>query len=425
MQTALVLGLGVSGKAACQLLLKKGYHVIAVDDRMQQCPEVEALGVRVFNTQHIVDLDALDLVVSSPGIAPTHPIYQQAILKHIPVMGEAQLGLKELSQPCIGITGTNGKTTVTSMVTHILHHAQHKARSLGNIGESLCLYALSPKIDEILVIELSSYQLETMNGEMLDTAVILNITPDHLDRYGRMKDYAKAKWNIQHCLKKEAPLIVYDKVLEEWKEFQEIERVIAYTYPSLVVNLPEEYTRNGRHDGNNLLAAWLLVKKFGVTEEQFIGALKEFKKPSHRIEYVATIGGVQYFDDSKGTNLDAVARAVEAMNGPVWLIAGGVDKGASYAFWKEAFKDRVVKIFALGEAKEKISREVGVFCEVEEVESLEQAIRRATREAASGSNVLLSPGCSSFDMFIDYAHRGDEFQRIVRSIEEERRKEII
>ncbi len=422
MQTALVIGLGISGRAACKLLLKLGYRVIAVDDNITQCPEIEELGVKIVSSLD-ADFKELDLAVVSPGISQQHPFYKWAIQCAIPVIGEAQFALQNLSQTMIGITGTNGKTTVTSLLGHIFCCSGRKAKCLGNIGDPLSQYALSPDPTEILVVELSSYQLETMEGTILDAALILNITPDHLDRYANMYEYAVAKWQIQYCLKKDAPLIVYDRALKEYEELCKVERVIPYSFErSLADNLLSGYTNSGVHDGENAIAAWLVVKEFGITQEQFLSALKSFKKPSHRVEHVSTIDGVNYFDDSKGTNLDAVIRAVEAMNGPIWLIAGGVDKGASYAYWKEPFAGKVKKIFAIGQAKEKIAREIGSYCIVEEVETLEQAVRKAAEQATYGSNVLLSPGCSSFDMFRDYAHRGREFQRIVRSLEEERRK---
>ncbi len=191
---------------------------------------------------------------------------------------------------------------------------------------------------------------------------------------------------------------------------------------SVAFNKSDGYKKTSDHDQENALAAWLLVEKFGISREQFELALSIFKKPAHRIEYVGTVAGIRYYDDSKGTNLDAVIRAVESMHGKVWLIAGGVDKGASYALWKQAFTGKVKKIFAIGEAKRKIARETQEFCLVEELDTLEEAVRRASEEASPGDNVLLSPGCSSFDMFRDYEHRGQEFQRLVRRLELERRE---
>ncbi len=409
MKRALVIGLGLSGKAACQLLRKMGYEVFAVDRDSKQVQDVHIL------EENAVNVADFACIVPSPGVSPFHPLYAKGLELGIPILGEAQLALSQLSQKIIGISGTNGKTTVTSLVTHILVSAGYKARSLGNIGDPLALYALKSDPSEILVVELSSYQLETMQGELLDAAVILNITPDHLDRYPSMLEYVKAKWRIHGCMKRDKTLIVYDKTVEEFGDFGKTVMTYSLDQP-LARKLANEYTELRGHDLENILAAMLLLEEFKITEEQVHSAVATFKKPSHRIEYLGTIAGVRYYDDSKGTNLDAVIRAVECMQGPVWLIAGGVDKGASYALWKQPFAGKVKKIFAIGQAKNKILQEAKEFCVVEESETLEQAVKKAANEAQAGGNILLSPGCSSFDMFRDYAHRGEEFQRLVKSL---------
>ncbi len=213
MQKALVIGLGISGRASCQLLLKMGYEVVAVDDM----PIQDSLfDIKVCREISSIDIDDFQLVVPSPGISPGHRLYLAAKQRAIPIMGEAQIALSLLPQKAIGITGTNGKTTVTSLVTHCLVFSGYKAVAIGNIGNPLSLYALSPDPSEILVVELSSYQLETMYGKFFDVAAILNITPDHLDRYNTFNEYANAKWRIQHCLKEDGTLFVFDRVLEEF-----------------------------------------------------------------------------------------------------------------------------------------------------------------------------------------------------------------
>ena len=406
MVRALVIGLGISGKAACALLQKKGYQVTGADAKPSG---IFLEGVEIVSETEDLPFSRFDLVVPSPGVSFEHPYYRKAKELGIPLLGEAQLALLELSQPMAAITGTNGKTTVTSLVAHILCSSGRKARALGNIGDPLAEYALHPDPQEILVVELSSYQLETMKGEFFDAAALLNITPDHLDRYKTMQKYAEAKWRLQHCLKKNKKLFVYHTVMEEYGDLNEIGKI-------------EEYGKQASIDEENTRAAFLLAREFGISDKEFFGGLETFKKPSHRIEYLGTIHGVRYYDDSKGTNIDAVLRAVGSMKGSVWLIAGGVDKGASYAVWKEVFAGKVKKIFAIGQAKQKIARETKEFCIVEEMETLEEAVKKAVREAVLDSeglgNVLLSPGCSSFDMFRDYEHRGQEFQRFVNQLSE-------
>ena len=390
-EKALVLGLGVSGKAASDFLRSLGYEVVAIESNLS-----ETFSIQEFS-----------LLVLSPGFPPTHFLVQEALKQGIEVIGEAELGARYIKQKAVAITGTNGKTTVTSLVEHVLCSSGKKAKALGNIGEPLTKYVLSRSdLDEIAVVELSSYQLETMTTPIFEAAVVLNITPDHLDRYSSMQEYAKAKAKIQHTLKSSGDLFLYQEVVSE--------------YGAL---FPDSFHvfggGGGDHDQLNIEAARLLCLKLGVSNESFYKALESFEKPSHRIEFIREIGGVFYYDDSKGTNIDAVIRAVRSMKGPVLLIAGGVDKGSSYLPWKEAFTGKVKNIFLIGQAASKIQQELQDFFDIKKVDSLEEAVFKAAASAVFGDSVLLSPGCSSFDMFRDYVHRGNEFQRCVGLLQEE------
>ncbi|MFS8563799.1 MAG: UDP-N-acetylmuramoyl-L-alanine--D-glutamate ligase [Rhabdochlamydiaceae bacterium] len=349
------------------------------------------------------------------------------------IIGEAELGLRELVErssghKIVGITGTNGKTTVTLLVEHILKESGRRAIALGNVGDPFTEYCLSPNPGEIIVAELSSYQLETLTSKVLDIAVLLNITPDHLDRYPSMEEYATAKSLIQNCMQPNAALYVNAEVLREFgylfkskhRTFGSLSGAFLWTDRHVVKQLekvefllPQVYNQKGLHDSENVLAAWAVCKELGVEKEGFLSALETFKKPAHRIEFVAEIGGVFYFDDSKGTNIDATMKAVDSMAGAVILIAGGVDKGASYKIWKEKFSGKVRMVFSIGEAAEKIKQELLPDIVVHVVSSLAAAVEQAGKYARSGECVLLSPGCASFDMFRDYAHRGEEFKRCV------------
>jgi UDP-N-acetylmuramoylalanine--D-glutamate ligase len=443
MKRALVIGLGISGRAAAELLLSRGVSVVGIDGKketVESHPDVVRLKEKGLVAQLDtvpLDLQSFDEVVVSPGIPQTHLVYAQCLASGIPITGEAELAFKEVKQPCIGITGTNGKTTVTLLVEHILNVAGKVAKALGNVGDPLTAYFLTPPKEEIIVAELSSYQLETMETAVFDAGVILNITPDHLDRYPDMEAYAAAKWRLNRCMKSEAPLYVHEQVM---KEFGSYAGACVYTYgressstywtdkkaiwngEKIETILPLHYKNLGMHESENALAAWLMCKPFGVSSEIFLKALNSFNKPAHRIEYVLSLNGVDYFDDSKGTNIDAVIQAVGAMNGPVVLIAGGVDKGASYAPWKELFRNKVKKIVAIGQASQKISQELRPDFDVELAVSLEQAVERAAAVALEGDVVLLSPGCSSFDMFRDYADRGEKFKRHVHHLQERRKQ---
>ncbi|MBM3198386.1 MAG: UDP-N-acetylmuramoyl-L-alanine--D-glutamate ligase, partial [Chlamydiae bacterium] len=375
-------------------------------------PEVQKLqeqGVRVFQEQSLPK-EKFDLAISSSGI----PRHHQALALGDLVLGEAEFALREAKTPCIAITGTNGKTTVTLLVEHVLNKSGRRARALGNVGDPLAGYFLQPR-EEVLVVELSSYQLETLTYPAFQTGCILNITPDHLDRYASMQEYARAKARLQHCLQKQGAFFVCEKALEEYPSlFSE------GTLPLQVEKAKSLFSSlsSMEHEQCNALAAWELCSQFGVNLEQFIQAWHTFRKPHHRIEFVQEVRGVAYYDDSKGTNIDAVIKAVHAITNPVILIVGGVDKGSSYLPWREAFTGRVKQLFVLGQAAKKISSELALFFNLQIVDSLEEAVLRASQVAVAGDAVLLSPGCSSLDMFRDYAHRGREFQKFVRGLEE-------
>lgn len=407
----LIIGLGSSGKSAASFLLSKGREVIGMDRELHINEE---MGFPVFSENDQISLSEVEQVIVSPGISREHPIYKKALMQQIEVIGEAELALRYLNQPCMAITGTNGKTTVTLLTEHILKCAGICARSLGNIGTPLTSYCQNPNQNEILVIELSSFQLETMTTPVFDAGVILNITPDHLDRYPSMREYAAAKCRLQGCLKEDAPFFVNRQMIEEFKDLFILEKTICFNDENFS---SKNFFDKSKHEIDNALASWKLVRQFGVDLEQFLLGLQSFKKPSHRIEFVAEIDEVFYYDDSKGTNIDAVVCAVEAMPGKTILIAGGVDKGASYMPWKN-FKQKVKKIIVLGQAANKMQEELKDSFLISRAESLEDAILQAKTFAKAGEAVLLSPGCSSFDMFRDYAHRGEEFKRHVHDLQE-------
>lgn len=439
----LVLGLGVSGRAAAEFLLEQNNSVLGVDsDREllntnEELGDLETKGLHYQYDSDFLNWDEIAQLVVSPGISPKHPIYQGALERDVPITGEAELALPHFDKPLVAVTGTNGKTTVTLLVEHILNTAGIKAKALGNVGTPLCSYLLNPSLDEVFVVELSSYQLETMRSPVFDAAVLLNITPDHLDRYANMQEYAKAKLRLQFLLKASAAFFVQADAYHEFHDLlvQKNTQTFAfgkpadlYTDGSRVIYrekieylMPFDYREMGKHDYENALAAWVLCQPFSISSEQFCSALMTFRKPPHRIEFIREADGIFYYDDSKGTNIDAVIQAVKVMKGPVILIAGGVDKGASYLPWKDHFLGKVKQIVAIGQAAPKIYRELHPYFNIKLADSLASAVKTATNDAARGDFVLLSPGCSSFDMFRDYAHRGKEFQHYVQSIEGRRR----
>jgi UDP-N-acetylmuramoylalanine--D-glutamate ligase len=411
-KVTVVLGLGLSGVAVAEFLLKKGHAVVGIDSKeSEDVQRLKNLGLAVQDETTLIDWSQVEQLVVSPGISPTHPLYSAARFRNIEVVGEAEVALCHFPGRLVAVTGTNGKTTVTLLVEHVLNTSGVKAKALGNVGTALCHYLTHPGMEEAFVVELSSYQLETMTTPVFEAAALLNITPDHLDRYADMQEYAKAKCRLQHVLKKGAPLYVGPQVVHEFSHLLTANNAVSISNVE-PLNLPYP----GTHDRENATAAWALCRHFSITREQFCAAYKTFQKPRHRIEFVEEIDGVSFYDDSKGTNIDAVIKAVDTMKGSVILIAGGVDKGASYLPWKEHFLGKVKQIIAMGEAAKKIAQELNPYFNVTLADSLSSAVTTAATAASRGDVVLLSPGCSSFDMFRDYVHRGEEFQRYVRSI---------
>jgi UDP-N-acetylmuramoylalanine--D-glutamate ligase len=392
----LVLGLGKSGMASVEYLQLQGDEVVGYDDK---------------NGSSFPDVKAFDRVVVSPGISPLHPLYAKAALLGIEVVGEVELALRDLDQMCLAVTGTNGKTTVTLLIEHVLRCAGMEAKAVGNVGFPLTSYV--KKKGEVLVLELSSFQLETIQSRKIDLGLILNITPDHLERYDSMEGYAKAKCRLQMCLKSADNLWVSGRVAKEFGWL--LEKGYRVCQGDVETIGGTDYVL-GEHDVENLLAAWALCEQVGVEREVFAKSLKSFTRPQHRIEFVAEKRGVFYYDDSKGTNVDATIMAVQAMKGQVVLIAGGLDKGASYVVWKKPFMGKVKHIIAIGQAAQKIEEELSPEFSVEISADLEQAVFRAAKIAGCGEMVILSPGCSSRDMFKDYADRGEQFKEFVRRL---------
>lgn len=433
--TTVILGLGVSGRSAAAFLLDQGeVPLIGIDQNRSLFGDAAVLalqdrGMRLQGEEEPLDWNSIKRVILSPGIPPDHSLVLRARQHQIPCTGEIALGCCYVQHPLIGITGTNGKTTVTLLIRHLLNSAGKRARAVGNVGVPLTQELSSLQEGEQWVVELSSYQIETLDVPCLSSAVVLNITPDHLDRYACMQEYAAAKCRIARALKAGS-----DWYMEEttWKTHQEYvpgkkPRLYGYAADCEVYTdlsdlfflgrketpLPQNLKGKRSHDLENFLAAYALCRDRGLSPEEIMEGWKSFKKPAHRLEFVGEWDGIRYYDDSKGTNIDAVVRAVEALPHPILLIAGGVDKGFPYSFWIPHFKNRVKSIYAIGQSAALIEAQLRDDFSVVRCSDLSAAVRAAAQDAVKGDAVLLSPGCSSYDMFKNYAHRGEEFQRIV------------
>ena len=395
----LVLGYGISGQGAANLLKAQGKEFIALDRVAKDEVELD---------RSDYPLENIDQIILSPGISKNHPIIQRAATMGIEVVGEIEYAFRSMQNRAIGVTGTNGKTTVTLLTTEFLNQSGIPARAVGNVGEPLSAALLKVRPDEILVIELSSYQLETVRSKKLSAAAYLNLTPDHLDRYGNMREYAKAKAKIQDCLVDEGQFFLSEDVFNDYPDlffqrpFKMLKKVDAeLDLDSIRLGLPEEENRT---------IAFQLASVFGAQNNE----IKTFRKPKHRIEWVAEIDQVIYLDDSKGTNIDAVVYALKRLPGPIILLAGGVDKGASYAPWTALLKEKVRHMVVYGSAAEKMELELKESVSLMRKEKFADAARLAKSLASKGDIVLLSPGCSSFDQFQNYEKRGEAFQEIMR-----------
>jgi len=400
----LVIGYGVSGKAATAFLRSIGREVVSVDKKG---------GDGVLLDSADLSLDGFDQVILSPGVPQSHPLVQKALQRGIEIIGEIELGFRHLKNRCFGITGSNGKTTTVLLTTHILNSAGVKGRALGNVGDSLCGYLVEGDPSEVLVVELSSFQLETLQAKRLEAAIVLNITPNHLDRHASMQIYAGAKARIHECLIEGGELFVSQQVEGEFgalfgdaKVFEkDIDLINKLSYIKL--DMPSK---------QSVQAAYLLCKRCGVTDVDFLNGLQTFKKPPHRIEWVAEIDGVAYYNDSKSSNIDSVMHAVGRFDGPLVLIVGGVHKGSSYRPWVEKFKGKVRHIIAYGKAAPIMEFELAPHFSFHAVDRFADAVMLAKAEAKKQETVLLSPGCSSYDQFENYERRGDSFKRLVRKL---------
>lgn len=402
---ALIIGYGASGKAAELLLKKQGFTVFIFDDQ-----ELD----RQVNQVFIEQFKSLDLkiVILSPGICPSHKACLEIKRLQVPLLGEAEFALSFLPQRKIGITGTNGKTTVTYLCEHILNIAGFQAIACGNVSKqkALSVIALDCPEEAVLCVELSSFQLETLNTPRFETGVVLNITPDHLDRYHDMQDYAKAKFRLRDLSDK---FYVFKSVAEQFTaqiDSSDIIYDIGLNQDFLSIDFASYI------DKINFISAYYLLKPFHISDDLFIKAFTTFKKPPHRLEKIAQISGIDFINDSKSTNIDATIQALRSMTQPVILLVGGVDKGHPYLDWIPYLKS-VKKLVCFGACRKIIYSQLASVVSSYMASSLQEAINYAYSEASPGDVVLLSPGCSSFDEFKDYQDRGEKFCQNVHKLQ--------
>ncbi|TCK06374.1 UDP-N-acetylmuramoyl-L-alanine--D-glutamate ligase [Phorcysia thermohydrogeniphila] len=406
---AVVIGMGKSGTAAAELLRRKGYRVTPYDDKNPlPLPENPSLAVK------------------SPGVPPNHPVVQKLKNSGVPVIGEVELAYRFSKGRIVAITGTNGKSTTTALIHHVLLTGGYKAFIGGNYGIPFSSFTEETSEDSITVLELSSFQIEDLVDFKCEISVILNITPDHLNRYSSLSDYASAKLKL--LSKSELSILNLDDPIlgnlkgENFLFFSRKKRADAFLEGDRIVCgefiLPlKELPLKGVHNAENYMASLLVLKELGVPEDVILQGFKTFKGLPHRTEFVATINGVTFINDSKSTNVDSLRKALESFNRIV-LIAGGSDKGLDFSPLKSLVEERVKAIVAIGETAPTFKSLFGDLVDVVIEGDIYSAVERAYGLAESGDVVLLSPGCASFDMFKNFEERGEKFKEAVRLLEE-------
>lgn len=437
-----VVGLARSGLAAARLLAGAGARVVATDLRPLDAlgPEARALGeagVRLLVGGTFPEAVAdVDLVVVSPGVPLDSPQLGPARARGTPLIGELELGWRAMQADTVAITGTNGKTTTTALTGALLAEQVRPVRVAGNIGTPLAAHALTVSADALVVCEVSSFQLETVDAFHPRVAAVLNVTPDHLDRHGSFEAYVAAKARIfanqtpADCavLNADDPatvgLAARTRASVVWfSRRRELPRGVFVREGWIVARLDgglepvcpvAEIPLRGAHNVENVLAATACALWAGLAPEAIRRAVGRFRGVPHRIEFVREVDGVQYYNDSKGTNVASTIRALEAFDERLVLIAGGLGKGQDFAPLAEAARGRVAHAVVIGRDGPAIAaalERVGI--PVSAAPSLEAALERARAVARPGDVVLLSPACASFDMFRDFEHRGDVFKQLV------------
>jgi UDP-N-acetylmuramoylalanine--D-glutamate ligase len=439
----LVVGLGKSGVSSALFLKSRGALVTVSDSKPpeQLSAEIPALldqgitvetgghGERTFRGQ--------DLIVVSPGVPFDAPPLVQARHQGIAIIGEIELAARFLQGRIIAITGANGKTTTTTLTGEILAAADLPVVVGGNIGTPAISLVEETTPKTSIVLEISSFQLETVETFRPFISAILNITPDHLDRHRTLEAYVDAKARIFEnqalgdfvvlnaddgptaglASRAQAHVLWFSRKRQvDRGAFVRDEQIIFRDGSKEKEILPvSEIPLKGAHNLENVLAAVCIGALAGCPPEAIRQAVREFKAVEHRLEFVATINGVSYYDDSKATNVDATIKALESFPGNIHLILGGKDKGSDYSVLNDLLSARVRRVYTIGAAAQKIESQIAG-TEVVRAETLENAVRRAHSTAQSGDIVLLAPACASFDQFQNYEHRGRVFKEVVRAL---------
>jgi UDP-N-acetylmuramoylalanine--D-glutamate ligase len=424
-----VVGMARSGVAAIRLLRQHGAIVRAVDEK----PKSEIEGV-IVEAQTEAAFREAELVVISPGVPADLDVLASARARGVPVIGELELAAPFLEGPTIGITGSNGKTTTTALTGHILRESGIACQVGGNIGTAPAQMVESSRTDQWNVLELSSFQLETIQTFHAPIAACLNVTQNHLDRHHTFENYVNAKARLFETQTGDdlAVLNADDPVTKSFAGRTKAKSVwfsgtqsesgawldgdTIRMKGSTLLNVHDLRLR-GRHNYENVMAAALMARGAGVTFEQIASAAATFAPVEHRLEFVRDVDGVAYYNDSKATSVDATLKAIDAFPGKLWIILGGKDKGSDYTLLREPLRAKARAALLIGAAAEKIAQHLGDdSVRVIQCGTLAAAIGKASQSAQPGDTVLLAPACASYDQFDTYEHRGRVFKDLVNAL---------
>lgn len=448
-RTYLVFGSGLSGISAAELLIRQKKDVILYEGNETITKEMVCEKSPLLKNIEFVSgrlpgdvMAKIDVAVLSPGVPLDNPIVQEMSEMGIKIWGEIELAYACFPGKIIAITGTNGKTTTTSLVGEIMKNYFDDVKVVGNIGIPFTSIVEDTTKDTVVVAEISSFQLETIHDFKPEISAILNISPDHLNRHHTMENYSKIKESVtkSQSLNDICVLNYDDEILTEFAKdlhtniiwFSSSKRLsegvcldgddIYCSYAGenhLICNI-NELKLIGVHNYENVMAAVAIALGFSIPIEKIKEVIVKFTAVEHRIEYVTTKRGIRFYNDSKGTNPDAAIQAVKAMKWPTCLIGGGYDKDSDYEPWIKSFDGKIKKLVLLGATKEKIAdaaKKCG-FTEIAFADDLKEAVSICYKHAAEGDAVLLSPACASWGMFRDYEERGNKFKEFVNKLEE-------
>jgi len=431
-QRVLVVGAGKSGLAAARFLRARGADVVISDNRPQPTQtEFPQIG------QDDTASDGFSLIIQSPGVPLELPIFERARARGARIIGEIELAAEELLGSIIGVTGANGKTTTTALIGHIFKHAGRPTLVGGNIGTPVTDLVAQSTPETTVVLELSSFQLETVEKFRANIALVLNITPDHLDRHGTLERYIDAKARLIELQTADGFAILNaNEPNTRALASRTAAKIVWFNLDSPAPNavassdgkiwlgeepliFESEIPLPGRHNVENVMAAAAAAWLAKIEHVQILEAIRSFPGVEHRIEFVRELDGVRYYNDSKATNVDAAEKAIDAFPGNLWIILGGKDKYSDYRPLAARLAPKAKGILLIGAAAPIIRQhlsEVYSSLPFADCDTLEVAIRMARRAAAPGDIVLLSPACASFDQYQSYEHRGRSFKDLVRSL---------